>query len=120
MARIEIEVGKSMRSVLIDAELAWSAAEAGLPIEPSKRLSFVDWGAFCAVLTPRRFELIRKLRRQPQSEIYSLARSLGRDAKCVQQDFVVLADLGLVQRDPVSGAISTCLDEVRLLIHFAD
>jgi predicted transcriptional regulator len=119
MAKTEIEVGKSLRSVLAEVGMAWKAAEADHPAEPSSRLCFVDWAALCAVLTPKRYELIRHLRRQPEPGIRALARSLGRDVKRVHQDVAALQELGLVDRNPETGAVSTGLDEVSSVIRFA-
>lgn len=119
MAKTEIEVGKSLRSVLAEVGTAWKAAEAGHRVEPSSRLCFVEWAALCAVLTPKRYELIRHLRRQPESGIRALARSLGRDVKRVHQDVAALEELGLIHRDPATGAVSTGIDEVSSVIRFA-
>jgi predicted transcriptional regulator len=119
MAASEIEVGKTLRGALAEVGASWKAAEAGQMVEPSRRLCFVDWAALCSVLTPKRYELIRHLRRQPEAGIRALARSLGRDVKRVHQDVVALEELGLIQRDAETGAVSTELDEVSSIIRFA-
>jgi predicted transcriptional regulator len=119
MAKTEIEVGKSLRNVLAEVGAAWKAAEAGDAVASSSRISFVDWAALCAVLTPKRYELIRHLRQQSEPSIRALSRSLGRDVKRVHQDVVALEELGLIERDPETGAVSTGLDEVSSVIRFA-
>jgi len=119
MAKAEVEVGQGLRGTLAEIGAAWKAAEAGLPVEPSSKLCFVDWAALCAVLTPKRYELIRQLRREPAAGIRALARTLGRDVKRVHADVVALEELGLIRRDPETGALSTDIDEVASVIKFA-
>jgi predicted transcriptional regulator len=119
MAKTELQVGQGLRGVLAEVGAAWKAAEAGHLQEPSSRLCFVDWAALCAVLTPKRYELIRQLRREPSPGIRALARTLGRDVKRVHQDVVALEELGLIHRDEETGALSTDLDEVSSTIKFA-
>lgn len=97
---------------------AWKAAEAGQPVEPTDRLDFADWGALCAVLTPKRYDLLRHLRRTPADSVRALARALGRDVKRVHEDVVALEELGLVERDD-HGRLTMPLDEVSSTIRFA-
>jgi predicted transcriptional regulator len=119
MKKTEIQIGTGLRGALAEVATAWKAAEAGVPQEPSSKLYFVDWGALCAVLTPKRYELIRHLRRQPAAGIRALARALGRDVKRVHEDVRALEELGLISRDAKTGALSTDLDEVSSTIKFA-
>jgi predicted transcriptional regulator len=118
MAKAEIDGGRTLRGVLAEVAVVWKAAEAGPPVEPSTRLCFVDWTALCAILTPKRYELMRHLRRQPETGIRALARSLGRDVKRVHQDVAALEELGLIQRDS-SGALACDIDEVSSVIKVA-
>ncbi|EWY42666.1 hypothetical protein N825_02010 [Skermanella stibiiresistens SB22] len=97
---------------------AWKAAEAGRDIEVTDKLYFEDWSALCAVLTPKRYELLRHLRRAPVAGIRALARELGRDVKRVHEDVVALEELGLLERDQ-SGQLSMPLDEISSTIRFA-
>jgi len=119
MAKTEIEIGRGLRGVLADVATAWKAAEAGVPVDPSSKLCFVDWSALCSVLTPKRYELMRQLRLAPAAGIRALARTLGRDVKRVHEDVTALEELGLIRRDPETGALSTDLDEVTSTIKFA-
>jgi predicted transcriptional regulator len=52
-----------------------------------------------SVLTDKRHELLRHLRRHPTGSIRALARDLGRDYKRVHGDMKALAAAGLVERD---------------------
>lgn len=119
MAKVEIEVGKDLRSVLSEVAAAWNAAARGEPVEPTVKLCFVDWNVLCSVLTPKRYELIRHLRKESAPSIRALARALHRDVKRVHEDVCALEELGLIARDAETGAVSTDLDEVSSTIRFA-
>ncbi len=99
---------------------AWKAAEAeaGEMVEPTDRLYFESWEALCAVLTPKRYELLRHLRLQPAESIRALARDLGRDVKRVHEDVSALAELGFIERHP-DGRLSMPYDEIASTIRFA-
>ena len=58
-------------------------------------------------------------RREPAAGIRALDRTLGRDVKRVHADVVALEELGLIRRDPETGALSTDIDEVASVIKFA-
>jgi len=102
-----------------DVAAAWKAAEAGQPAASSDSLYFANWTALCAVLTPKRYELLRHLRATPAAGIRPLARDLGRDVKRVQQDVTALEELGLIERDPRTGGITVPVDEISSTIRFA-
>jgi predicted transcriptional regulator len=57
---------------------AWHRAERGEAVE-EHHLSFESWAGLTSVLTPKRLELLRHLRRHPAVSIAELARTLGRD-----------------------------------------
>lgn len=81
MALTEIEIGGGLRQAAAEVGAAWKAAEGGEAVDVSDKLRFVDWAALCAVLTPKRYELLRYLRQAPASGVRALARSLNRDVK---------------------------------------
>ncbi|CAO4166770.1 HVO_A0114 family putative DNA-binding protein [Methylorubrum extorquens] len=118
MAKTEIEVGRSLREAAADVAKAWKAAQDDQPTPASDRILFRDWAALCAVLTPKRYELLRHLRRSPESGIRALARSLGRDVRRVHQDVVALTELGLVTRE-ADGRLSSDVDEITSTIRIA-
>lgn len=119
MAKVELQVGQDLRTVLNEVGTIWKAAEAGIPQEGTSRLCFVDWDALCAVLTPKRYEVIRQLRREPAAGIRALARTLERDVKRVHEDVAALEELGLIHRDPETGRLWSDVDEVSSTIKFA-
>ena len=93
---------------------AWKAAALGEAVAPTDRLYFTDWAALCAVLTPKRYELLRHLRATPAPSVRALARALERDVKRVHADVVAMEELGLLSRDPFTGEITTGIDEIAL------
>jgi len=109
----------ALEKALADVATAWKDAEAGRPVAPSNRLYFVDWAALCAVLTPRRYEMLRRLRAVPATGIRALARELGRDVKHVHEDVTALEELGLIERDPETGSLTVSIDEISSTIRFA-
>jgi predicted transcriptional regulator len=94
---LEIHVDDSAEALawrLIDA---WHRADRGEAVE-EHHLSFESWAGLTSVLTPRRLELLRHLRRHPATRIAELARALGRDYKRVHADVQALAAAGLIDR----------------------
>ena len=118
MTRIDVEVGRGLREAAADVAEAWKAAEAGRPVAAGDRILFREWGDLCAVLTPKRFELLRHLRRSPEGGVRALARALGRDVRRVHEDVVALAELGLVLR-AADGGLSSEVDEIASTIRIA-
>ncbi len=118
MAEVEISVGSSFDQVGAEFGASWKAAEVGHAVEAHSRLHFRDWAALCAVLTPKRYDLLRHLRQTPASGVRPLARALGRDVRRVHDDVVALAELGLIARAE-DGSLSTPMDEIASTIRFA-
>ncbi|MGQ9370423.1 HVO_A0114 family putative DNA-binding protein [Azospirillum sp. ST 5-10] len=119
MVKREISVTESaLARAAAEVAAAWKAAEAGEAIEPTDRLYFEDWAALRAVLTPKRYDLLRHLRRTPAESIRALARDLGRDVKRVHEDVTALEELGLIERD-ADGRLIMPVDEIASTIRFA-
>ncbi|MDZ4837228.1 MAG: hypothetical protein SGJ27_25875 [Candidatus Melainabacteria bacterium] len=77
---------------------AWKRAEAGLPPEqPVNQLHFADMATLLKYLSPRRIELMQKLRAIGPLNIRQLAQALGRDYKNVYTDVSELTHIGLVE-----------------------
>lgn len=112
MAKTDIRVSGSLREAAAEVATAWKAAAAGKPISPSDRILFRDWDALYAVVTPKRMELLRHLRAEPAESLRALARSLKRDVKRVHQDVAALSELGVIERDEVTGRLSSKVDEI--------
>ena len=92
---------------------AWRRAARGERVD-ERHFSFESWEGLSRVLTGKRLELLRHLRRQPASSVAALARALGRDYKRVHEDVETLAASGLLVRD--GRGLHTDYDEIRTSI----
>lgn len=98
--RLDINVDESAEAMARRFIDAWHRAERGEAVE-EHHLSFESCARLASVLTPRRLELLRHLRRHPAVSIAELARAIGRDYKRVHADVEALAAAGLIDRTPV-------------------
>lgn len=69
------------------------------PQGPIAHLYFVDAATLLKTLTPRRFELLRALRRRGPLPARALAAALKRGNKSVAADVKALARIGLIKTD---------------------
>lgn len=92
---------------------AWRRVARGEPVD-ERHLSFESWEGLRRVLTGKRLELLRHLRRYPAGSVAVLARAPGRDYKRVHEDVEALAASGLLVRDEL-GLRTEC-DEIRTSI----
>lgn len=113
MKSLEIHVDESTEAMARRFIEAWHRAERGEAVD-EHYLSFESWARLVGVLTPRRLELLRHLRRHPAASIAALARALGRDYKRVHADVKVLAAAGLIDRTP--AGLRTDYGEIRARI----
>ncbi|MSP49692.1 MAG: hypothetical protein EXQ95_10250 [Alphaproteobacteria bacterium] len=77
---------------------AWRRAERGEQVR-EEHLSFESLEGLMATLSPKRIELVRFIRRQPNLSIAAVARELGRDYKRVHGDVRALEAAGLLEED---------------------
>ncbi len=98
-SKIRIGVDKAEESAHRFIE-TWHQAEQGKTVEvPEERLVFEDLETLLRVLTPRRWALLRRLKREGSTSVRALAKLLGRDYKNVHTDVKALALLGLIIRE---------------------
>jgi predicted transcriptional regulator len=64
-----------------------------------EHFSFETLALLFEVFTPKRWELLNKLRALGPSSLRHLARSLGRDVKRVHEDVAKLIEEGIIERD---------------------
>ena len=74
---------------------AWHRAEHGERFR-EHRLAFESWDALARVLTAKRLELLRYVRRHQVSSVRALAKALGRDYSNVHADVQALSAAGLL------------------------
>jgi predicted transcriptional regulator len=75
---------------------AWHRAERGEAIH-QRHLSFESWDALARVLTGKRMELLRYVRRHDVGSVRALAKALGRDYSNVHADVHALTAAGLLE-----------------------
>jgi predicted transcriptional regulator len=75
---------------------AWHRAEGGETFQ-ERHLAFESWDALARVLTGKRMELLRYVRRHEVTSIRSLAKALKRDYSNVHADVQALAGAGLLE-----------------------
>lgn len=97
--RKQILIGVESEREMVEAAVrAWGRAEQGLPAEePINRLHFEDMPTLLKCLSPRRVELLQKLRMIGPMNIRKLAQALERDYKNVYNDVADLAHVGLIE-----------------------
>jgi predicted transcriptional regulator len=113
MSKTELHIGGAFEDSKRRVLNAVAAAEAG-PFESQTHITFESWAALARVMTPKRFEILRRLHGHPAASVAGLARELGRDYKRVHADVEALTDSGLLERE--GGGIRTRFDELRATI----
>jgi predicted transcriptional regulator len=91
--RIEIQ---GLEEGLKDFRAAWKAAATGRSVAPRQGTYFTSLEAARKVLTPKRLELLRTIRRGRPTSVSQLAQLVGRHFKNVHADVQALARYGLV------------------------
>jgi predicted transcriptional regulator len=74
---------------------AWHRAANGETFH-ERHLAFASWDVLSRVLTGKRMELLRHVRRHETTSIRALAKALGRDYSNVHADVQALAAAGLL------------------------
>ena len=74
---------------------AWHRAEQGESFQ-ERHLAFESWDALARVLTRKRMELLRFVRRNKVTSIRALAKALDRDYSNVHADVKALVSAGLL------------------------
>ena len=103
MNEVKITVGGAMEDEasrrFVDA---WHRAERGETFH-ERHLAFESWDVLARVLTGKRMELLRYVRRHRVASVRALAKALGRDYSNVHGDVQALASAGLL--DTTYGGI---------------
>jgi len=113
MSKTELHIGGAFADSKRRVLAAVAAAETGA-FESQTHITFESWAALARVMTPKRFEILRRLHARPAASVAILARELRRDYKRVHADVEALTDAGLLARE--DGGIRACFDELRATI----
>jgi predicted transcriptional regulator len=96
MSNVKITVGGAMKTDAARRFVdAWHRAERGDTFR-ERHLAFESWDALARVLTRKRMDLLRYVRRHKVTSVRALAKSLGRDYSNVHADVQALLAAGLL------------------------
>lgn len=116
MSKIEVSVGGAAgaeRDAAARFISAWRRAERGENVH-ERHVAFESWEGLVRVLTPKRVELLRHLRRHPARSIRALSKAVGRDYSNVHADVGALAGAGLL--DTSDGGVRADYDAIQTRI----
>ena len=113
---LHIEVTTLAESLARFAD-AWKKAEKGKKVEPYTGVGFETMASLTVTLTPKRWELIERLKKEGPVTVYRLAKLLERDYKNVHGDVKILEGLGIVMRD--GSRVSVPWDEIEARVRLA-
>jgi predicted transcriptional regulator len=114
--KLEIRLGAA-GDALDRFEAAWHRVEEGRAMRPLEILSFEHLPLLLKTLSPARWGLLEKLKKDGPVSIYELARRLQRDYKNVHTDVTQLAALGLIERQD-DGRVAVAWDLLRAELRF--
>jgi predicted transcriptional regulator len=118
MSNMKITVGSTIEDEasrrFVDA---WHRAARGETFR-ERHLAFESWDALARVLTGKRMELLRYVRRHKVKSVRALAKALGRDYSNVHTDVQVLADAGLLELK--DGGVRADYDAIATKIVISD
>ncbi len=77
----------------------WNKAEQGVDQASEIHLNFEDLSALLSIMTPKRLELMKLLRKEGAQSIRALSKLLERDYKNVHTDVMALEDANLLKRN---------------------
>jgi predicted transcriptional regulator len=114
MSDVKFTVGGAMEDEasrqFIDA---WHRAERGETFH-ERHLAFESWDTLARVLTGKRMELLRYVRRNHVASVRALAKALNRDYSNVHADVKALAGAGLL--DATAKGVRADYDEIETRI----
>jgi predicted transcriptional regulator len=104
MRKVNVTVGGAIEDEAAGRFVAaWHRVERGESFR-ERRLAFESWSALARVLTAKRMELLRYVRRHRVTSVRALAKALRRDYSNVHADVAALSGEGLLDtRDGLSA-----------------
>ena len=101
---LELRVGPP-RDALDRFEAAWNRVAEGERVAPLRVLTLQDLPLLLRTLTPARWALVERLKKEGPLSVYQLAKRLERDYKNVHTDVAQLVKLGIVERQGEGVAV---------------
>ena len=97
MSKVKMTVGGAIEDEAARRFIdAWHRGERGESFR-ERHLVFESWDALVRVLTAKRMELLRYVRRHPVASVRALAKALARDYSNVHADVQALMAAGLLE-----------------------
>ncbi len=87
---------RSLKSVLREAAEVMGKVKRGEKVIPKSGIGFESIDALRRVLTKKRLEMLKVIKKKSPNSVYELAKILGRDLKSVNTDLQVLEEYWLV------------------------
>ncbi|MGI8840733.1 MAG: hypothetical protein ACR2F8_08150 [Caulobacteraceae bacterium] len=114
MSQVRVTVGGPMEEAAASRFVdAWRRAERGETFR-ERHLAFESWDALSRVLTGKRMQLLRHVRRHEVASVRALAKALGRDYSNVHADVRALTSAGLLEAG--AGGLRADYDEIETRI----
>ena len=114
MSEVKITVGGAIEDEAARRFVdVWHRAEQGESFR-ERHLAFESWDALARVLTGKRMELLRYVRRHKVTSVRALAKALGRDYSNVHADVQALTAAGLL--DATDGGVRADYDAIETKI----
>src|SRR5579872_2791953 len=96
MSNMKISVGGAMEQAAARRFIdAWHRGERG-EVFQERHLAFESWETLARVLSGKRMEMLRYVRRHKVGSVRALAKALGRDYSNVHADVQALTQAGLL------------------------
>ena len=114
MTSVKMTVGGAMEKEAVHRFIdAWHRAENGETFH-ERHLAFESWEGLARILTGKRMELLRYVRRHKVASVRALAKALGRDYSNVHADVQALSAAGLL--DVSAGGVRADYDAIETKI----
>lgn len=113
---LHIEVSTLGESLEQFAE-TWKRAASGKTIEPYFGAGIESMASLFGTLTPKRWKLVERLKKEGAMTVYRLAKLLDRDCKNVHGDVKALEALGIIERR--GNKVSVPWDETEARLRLA-
>lgn len=111
MLKLEIRIGESLEQAQARMLAHARQVDAGVTVEPLCEVGFDAMAQFGAVFTPKRWELVERLKAEGPLSIYALAKRLKRNYSNVHADVMALIEWLAIDKDE-AGRVFVPWDEI--------
>jgi predicted transcriptional regulator len=115
VSKLKIHIGDSLESIGARVREAVRRDRRGERVR-EHHLTFDSFETLAKILTPRRLELLRHVRKHPAASVRALAQALDRDYRRVHDDVEALAEAGLLEREDEGTGVTAPFDAIETRI----